>query len=484
MHAYGGSSKNEHFVVTLVDKAMQSLSFFDLFYLCVYVLGVLNGEGVLIGGRKQCAKSGAKKPGVWTKWAGMGQELYIFLTSTWGCQTGGLERSKVKGVIPCPGGDVVLPPGVLASAGIDVPVVDLHVITAPNAFARTVQLRRLVRRRQMTQSASRQLLETEPEAPSGPDSVLVVSFTDPNGTELNVSNVGSLGSSSSSSSNNNNNNNRNDRNKSYSSSEKEEAVGSTSGSLWPILQHPEGAIELVMMHEPVTSLSTERVCRFWDEHAQAWSTDGCAFVPCKSNESVTVCACQHLTAFNVNFADFVPTVNLLSMSDLSNLKPSNIRRHPKGVIGLGVLYALLLAFLPFCLLRDTKENNLDERGKWVSKLQAKLKKEVTAKALAKESWRDNHRFLSMFIRPFGDNYTSFQRWCVISLELFVMLTVSAFFFGSSDQADWTIIVIAELVGILFGSLTEQVMMHCGELSYAEKIDYQAQLLLQAKKPEV
>eukprot|EP00808_Paulinella_micropora_P007640 g19303.t1 len=382
------------------------------------------------------------------------------------------------------GGDVVLPPGVLASAGIDVPVVDLHVTSAPNAFARTVQLRRLIRRRQMTQSASRQLLETEPEAPSGPDSVLVVSFTDPNGTELNVSNVGSLGSSSSSNNNNNNNNNRNDTNKSYFSSEKEEAVGSTSGSLLPILQHPEGAIELVMMHEPVASLSTERVCRFWDEHAQAWSTDGCAFVPCKSNESVTVCACQHLTAFHVNFADFVPTVNLLSMSDLTNLKPFNIRRYPKGVIGLGVLYALLLAFLPFCLLRDTKENNQDERAKWVSKLQAKLKKEVTAKALAKESWRDNHRFLSIFIRPFGDNYTSFQRWCVISTELFVMLTLSAFFFGSSDQADWIIIVIAELVGIIFGSLTEQVMMHCGELSYAEKIDYQAQLLLQAKKPEL
>eukprot|EP00808_Paulinella_micropora_P026356 g64163.t1 len=370
-------------------------------------------------------------------------------SSTFNSGTGRPIQSSSGG-----GGAVVLPAGVLANAGMQVPVVDLHVSSAPNAFARTIHLRHLLRRRQL--QFRHQLLESPAETPPlGTDSVLVVSFTDPNGTMLNVANVGSLGGNHEGS----------------------------SGVLGSTLEHPEGAIELVMKHDTVPSLSTERICRFWDENAQAWSTEGCVFVACKSNESVTVCACQHLTAFNINFADFIPAMNLLVPSDLTNLTPSNLQRFPKGMIGLGVAYAILLFFLPFSLRRDMREKDINQRKEWIRHLQARLKKDLTVKTLAKESWRAHHRVSSMFFRPFGDNYTSFQRWCVISTELFIMITISAFFFGSSNQADYTIIIISEIIAIIFGFFTEEVLMRCGELSFSEKIEYQAKLLLESRKPQ-
>jgi hypothetical protein len=83
------------------------------------------------------------------------------------------------------------------------------------------------------------------------------------------------------------------------------------------------------------------LCRYWNESAQAWSTDGCTFVSDSGN--VTVCACTHLTAFNVAKV-LVPPVRAISAQDIRNFFDfGNIRAHPIPVIVMGVLATLWIA---------------------------------------------------------------------------------------------------------------------------------------------
>ena len=89
-------------------------------------------------------------------------------------------------------------------------------------------------------------------------------------------------------------------------------------------------------------------CRFWNETALAWSTDGCAQSTDSAN--ATVCVCSHLTAFNVAKV-LVPPIRAISAQDIADFFSwQNIREHPLPVICMGALVVAWLATSALVLL--------------------------------------------------------------------------------------------------------------------------------------
>eukprot|EP00808_Paulinella_micropora_P021205 g2712.t1 len=335
-------------------------------------------------------------------------------------------------VASSPGGGmgVVLPPGVLNGVVVASSIVDLQVTRAPDAFSRTQQVAKAEARRLRRLSLRRRgLLQADvaganANAAGGlpaPTAVLVVSLVDPNGTALEVRGVGTIPGS----------NNSSVTYRGNATSAATSRGNATSDSGGPVLSDqvevPEGAIELVMPHDAL-NIAAERKCQFWTRN-QTFSTDGCAFVQCKSNRTVTICACQHLTAFNVNFEEFLPKVNTISADDILALKWSNIQRHPIGLQGIAVVYGCSLILIALAWYGDQREKDQTRRRNWVRNLIKRIEAPVKPSQLAKDVGRDKHLWLAIFIRPLGDNFTSVQRVCVLTTELFVMLCVSAVFFA-------------------------------------------------------
>jgi hypothetical protein len=95
-------------------------------------------------------------------------------------------------------------------------------------------------------------------------------------------------------------------------------------------------ILITIPHAPIGNMTT--TCRFWDEVNQVWSTNGSTAVLMTSN--TTVCACSHLTTFNLAQA-LSPQITSISSQDVVNFFTwSNIVAHPIPVICCAALIAL------------------------------------------------------------------------------------------------------------------------------------------------
>jgi hypothetical protein len=89
-------------------------------------------------------------------------------------------------------------------------------------------------------------------------------------------------------------------------------------------------------------------CRFWNETALAWSSDGCAQSTDSANS--TVCVCTHLTSFNVAKV-LVPPIRTISAQDIADFFSwRNIRSHPVPIICMGALVVVWLATSALVLL--------------------------------------------------------------------------------------------------------------------------------------
>jgi hypothetical protein len=76
-------------------------------------------------------------------------------------------------------------------------------------------------------------------------------------------------------------------------------------------------------------------CRYWNVAKQAWASDGC--VSASSSPNVTVCACTHLTAFNLKDV-LLPKLNTINVQDiLAAFNWKNIVDHPTPVITMALL---------------------------------------------------------------------------------------------------------------------------------------------------
>jgi hypothetical protein len=93
----------------------------------------------------------------------------------------------------------------------------------------------------------------------------------------------------------------------------------------------------------------EQVCRFWDERNAMWSTAGCTVASVTA--SYTVCACTHLTDFNVALLQraFVQPPNKISTDDVTAaFSWSNVMQHPVPVVTVSVLVFLWLFTTSYC----------------------------------------------------------------------------------------------------------------------------------------
>jgi hypothetical protein len=106
-------------------------------------------------------------------------------------------------------------------------------------------------------------------------------------------------------------------------------------------------ILITIPHGPLGNYTT--VCRFWDEVRNVWSTDGCTAVSVTTN--ATVCACTHLTTFNLAKA-FSPQVTVISSQDVLNFfNWDNIVAHPIPVICCATIVALWI-ILSHCIQKS------------------------------------------------------------------------------------------------------------------------------------
>ena len=62
-------------------------------------------------------------------------------------------------------------------------------------------------------------------------------------------------------------------------------------------------------------LNYTRSCQYYDESIRKWSSEGCTLDITFTNANQTVCCCNHLTAFSINWG---------TLSDLNNIKIDNI----------------------------------------------------------------------------------------------------------------------------------------------------------------
>ena len=95
-------------------------------------------------------------------------------------------------------------------------------------------------------------------------------------------------------------------------------------------------------------------CTFWNSSLNAFDNNNC-YVYNYTNDTV-ICACNHLTTFNVKINDIIPQVNKLDEWHFRNLTFDNLTAHPTvtiTILGFGLLSFIL------CLINPRSKNKND-----------------------------------------------------------------------------------------------------------------------------
>jgi len=210
-------------------------------------------------------------------------------------------------------------------------------------------------------------------------------------------------------------------------------------------------------------------CTFWDVSRKEWSTDNC-FVY-NYTEHTVLCACSHLTTFNVKASDFRPEANIVTIYDFRELTQQNLTRFPVVWI---TLLVILVVFLVICVadavlshkdnlppmayrdimfrpIRDEKvrsflpstttnvfEDLYNEKHKHYGLgLIKTVRKDNNLCLNQLRLWRiylsDNHTLLSVFQHSEGSNYSPRERVATFYLYLCTIMVSSAAFYGVEQQ---------------------------------------------------
>jgi hypothetical protein len=221
-------------------------------------------------------------------------------------------------------------------------------------------------------------------------------------------------------------------------------------------------LEIVLDHDPIdnwsngTTEGTVPGCWFWDEEDGGWSADGCVVnyfdtTYSLSSPTQTVCLCTHLTDFNVKATDFVPTINMISSSDVQRVKSSHIRDNPGPTIAVGALIVVYLVLWPCIRHRDKAVPKITVQSGLARMASRKTKTELEKrhwtgiiKAVLK-TMHYRHAWLGIYFCEVGDRSTGVERLtCALSMILGAMAT-SAFFFGTENNS------VSGMIGVVIVS---------------------------------
>jgi hypothetical protein len=228
-------------------------------------------------------------------------------------------------------------------------------------------------------------------------------------------------------------------------------------------------------------------CRYWNESGQVYSTDGCYVYSVLPN--ATICACNHLTAFNVQ-AVLVPPVNKLTVQDFKNFFSwRNILKHPTPLITVASVLAVWICLATLFYFRQedrleeavkegvsvdrVRPNNCWDRWQWGfykstdSAIQFFVQKHHDSVIHVNPQlpwYRDpawwsvavknftlnfllNHSYLSVWFHNPTDPYGATHRLAAMMSTLFTALSANAMFSSSNTTIEVTI-SIAVYTGLL------------------------------------
>lgn len=249
-------------------------------------------------------------------------------------------------------------------------------------------------------------------------------------------------------------------------------------------------IYMTLVHAALPDNKTT-VCRFWNDDWQAWSTDGCVRVDSRSTSTRTVCACTHLTSFNVMFIDLKITTNELEVQDFLALTPANIRHDPKGIIALSVLYGFFLIALVLAIWRDRQYEFAlkSKRDKIIAKFRAEAdlehqhdemeeKERVRAESTSfwsslKTNLKRSHTWMSVLFHEPGDSMTSVERVVALCSMMLWTMAISAVFYGQKQSLAGSVITVicSALAGMSVSMILCFFFARSGELSLRDQVRY-------------
>ena len=209
-------------------------------------------------------------------------------------------------------------------------------------------------------------------------------------------------------------------------------------------------------------------CGFWDTDNSTWIDHGCYVY--SYNSSNVICACTHLTSFQLSAKDFVPKANLLTVHTFREVTIENLLKYPTTWI---VIVSLFIIFVSICIInpKNEKQNKLsiiayediifqdfknsmmksDVIGKEIKYIDDLLpNKEYLGEGilklfgdnredkrslcrlhyhLYKIYLRNDHTLLSMFQRTAGTNFSTKQRIACFYMYLVSIIAATAVFYG-------------------------------------------------------
>eukprot|EP01083_Nonionella_stella_P286665 975638_1 len=210
-------------------------------------------------------------------------------------------------------------------------------------------------------------------------------------------------------------------------------------------------------------------CTFWNTESKKWDTNNCFVYNYTEND--VLCACKHLTTFNIKASDFKPQANLISVYHFRDLSEDNLTKYPYVWVTLTVV---LCVFLLICLY-DAFAGNKDDRSPLAysdimfsavreHKMKSFIPSNTTQifeqlyskkhkhygvgliKSIRKDNklctnqlklfkiyLQNNHTLLSIFQHSEGTGYSKRQRVASFYLYLSTIMVSSAAFYGVEQQ---------------------------------------------------
>jgi hypothetical protein len=102
-------------------------------------------------------------------------------------------------------------------------------------------------------------------------------------------------------------------------------------------------------------------CTYFNSTTSKWSTDGCKLLVRNTTETLTVCACTHLTEFSAHLAKSIPKLpDLKKALDPSNISLANLMENP---VPLLLLLVMLFTYIFGAFWGNRKDNHDKERIK-------------------------------------------------------------------------------------------------------------------------
>eukprot|EP01084_Bolivina_argentea_P164123 285381_1 len=258
-------------------------------------------------------------------------------------------------------------------------------------------------------------------------------------------------------------------------------------------------------------------CRYWNGEVAEWDPQGC-FVYNISNVTV-ICACIHLTTFQISAEDFVPQANIITIYDLRDVTPKNLIKYPTVWIvficflGIFVVIGYLnpnkgnegrsIVAYEDIIYNDTRSDKMkdDYTGKQVTAYKLytpnpdklghgmRVMSNNAKCKMCKLHWnlftiqvRNDHTLLSVFQRTGGTNFSSKQRLGCFFLYVSTIMVCTGMFYGL-DQSTPIQDTFASFTISLCGTLPVLVVRKLFQKSKPEQVKSTRHSHLELEKPK-